>query len=123
MVVRSGLAAPRAGYSGDRREPGGFSPHGGQVPHRRDAGLRGRRPGGRRPLLEARGPLRAQRDRLAPDRVSLITGLGPISGRFTVVTPDVFPAVDAPETVVMRGSFRGPRGVRVGPTSISPTSC
>jgi hypothetical protein len=43
------------------------------------------------------------------DQVSLITGLGPISGRFTVVTADVINPnqVDAPETVVMKGRFRG----------------
>ena len=43
------------------------------------------------------------------DRISLVTGLGPISGRFTVVTADeINPTqIDAPETVVMRGTFRG----------------
>jgi hypothetical protein len=43
------------------------------------------------------------------DRISLVTGLGPISGRFTVVTADqINPAqIDAPETVVMQGTFRG----------------
>jgi len=43
------------------------------------------------------------------DRVSLITGLGPISGRFSVVTADAINAdqVDARETVVMKGSFSG----------------
>jgi hypothetical protein len=43
------------------------------------------------------------------DQVSLITGLGPISGRFWVVTADPLnPAqVDSPETVVMTGQFSG----------------
>jgi hypothetical protein len=41
------------------------------------------------------------------DRVSLATGLGPINGKFTVVTADLFPAVDSPETVVMKGTFSG----------------
>ena len=43
------------------------------------------------------------------DRINLVTGHGPISGRFTVVTADVInPAqVDAPETVVMQGTFLG----------------
>ncbi len=43
------------------------------------------------------------------DRISLVTGLGPISGRFTVVTADeINPTqIDAPETVVMQGTFRG----------------
>jgi hypothetical protein len=43
------------------------------------------------------------------DKVSLITGLGPITGRFTVVTADLTnPAqVDSPETVVMKGRFNG----------------
>ncbi len=40
------------------------------------------------------------------DSVSLTTGRGPISGRFTVVMPTATD-VDAPEIVVMRGSFRG----------------
>jgi len=41
------------------------------------------------------------------DRLSLVTGLGPINGKFTVVTADLFPAVDSPETVVMKGTFSG----------------
>ena len=38
--------------------------------------------------------------------VSLVTGVGPLSGRFTVVVQGDN-AVDAPELVVMRGKFRG----------------
>jgi hypothetical protein len=43
------------------------------------------------------------------DQVSLVTGLGPISGRFWVVTADLTNPnqVDAPETVVMKGRFSG----------------
>jgi hypothetical protein len=43
------------------------------------------------------------------DDVSLVTGFGPISGRFSVVTADPTNpnAVDAPETVVMKGRFAG----------------
>lgn len=40
------------------------------------------------------------------DNVSLTTGLGTLSGRFTVVIQGDNP-VDAPELVVMRGNFRG----------------
>lgn len=40
------------------------------------------------------------------DNVSLTTGLGTLSGRFTVVVQGDNP-VDAPELVVMRGNFRG----------------
>jgi hypothetical protein len=43
------------------------------------------------------------------DQVSLFTGLGPITGRFSVVTADAIDPnqVDAPETVVMKGRFSG----------------
>ncbi len=41
------------------------------------------------------------------DRVSLVTGLGPINGTFTVVTADPLGGVDSPETVVMKGTFSG----------------
>src|SRR5260370_14826540 len=43
------------------------------------------------------------------DRTSLAPGPGAIRGRFTVVTADeINPTqIDAPETVVMRGTFRG----------------
>jgi hypothetical protein len=40
------------------------------------------------------------------DNVSLATGLGTLSGRFTVVVQGDNP-VDSPEYVVMRGNFRG----------------
>jgi len=45
----------------------------------------------------------------ASNTVDLGTGLGPISGTFKVVLPDpINPhAVDAPELVVMKGSFNG----------------
>jgi len=43
----------------------------------------------------------------ASDQIDLRTGAGTINGKFTVVTADLFPAVDAPETIVIRGNFSG----------------
>ena len=41
------------------------------------------------------------------DHINLTTGLGTISGQFTIVKADLLPAVDTPETVVARGNFSG----------------
>src|SRR5260370_24001097 len=41
------------------------------------------------------------------DHINLTTGLGTISGQFTVVKADLLRAVDTPETDVARGNFSG----------------
>lgn len=46
------------------------------------------------------------------DNLDLATGIGPVSGKFTVVIQEPLPGgsgitIDSPEVVVMRGNFRG----------------
>lgn len=41
------------------------------------------------------------------DSVDLVTGLGSLTGTFTVVVQDTSPEVDSPELVVMKGRFTG----------------